>query len=50
MTKTQLTHFDRYRGEAATRSGLASYIDTGGEGPPPCSSMALGPAATCGAM
>ena len=33
MTKTQLTHFDRYRGEAATRSGPASYIDTGGDGP-----------------
>jgi pimeloyl-ACP methyl ester carboxylesterase len=33
MTKTQLTHFDRYRREAATRSGPASYIDTGGEGP-----------------
>jgi pimeloyl-ACP methyl ester carboxylesterase len=33
MTKAQLTHFDRYRGEAATRSGPASYIDTGGDGP-----------------
>ena len=33
MTTTQLTHFDRYRGEAATRTGPASYIDTGGDGP-----------------
>ena len=33
MTKTQLAHFDRYRDEAATRTGPASYIDTGGDGP-----------------
>ena len=33
MTTTQLTHFDRNRGETATRSGPASYIDTGGDGP-----------------
>jgi pimeloyl-ACP methyl ester carboxylesterase len=33
MTNTQLTHFDRYRTDVATRTGPASYIDTGGDGP-----------------